>query len=40
MVSVTLLIRAAAAAMVSTSAFAADMPQPLPPPMHYQPRRS
>ena len=39
MVSVTLLIRAAAAAMVSTSAFAADMPQPLPPQpqMIYQP---
>ena len=31
MVSVKLLISAAAAAMVSTAAFAADMPQPLPP---------
>jgi opacity protein-like surface antigen len=37
MVSVTLLIRAAAATMVSTTAFAADMPQPMPPPMQYQP---
>ena len=39
MVSVRLLISAAAAAMVSTAAFAADMPQPLPPqPQHaYQP---
>jgi len=39
MVSVTLLIRAAAAAMVSTTAYAADMPQPLPPQpqLTYQP---
>jgi len=37
MVSVTLLIRVAAATMVSTTAFAADMPQPMPPPMQYQP---
>jgi opacity protein-like surface antigen len=37
MVSVTLLIRAAAAAMVSTTAFAADMPQPMAPQMQYQP---
>jgi opacity protein-like surface antigen len=37
MVSVTHIISAAAAAMVSTAAFAADMPQPLPPPMQYQP---
>src|ERR1700761_4163459 len=39
MVSVTLLIRAAAAAMVSTTAYAADMPQipPLQPQMTYQP---
>jgi opacity protein-like surface antigen len=36
MVSVKLLIGATAAAMVSTAAYAADMPQPLPPPV-YQP---
>jgi opacity protein-like surface antigen len=36
MVSVTLLIRAAAATMVSSTAFAADMAAPLPPPV-YQP---
>jgi opacity protein-like surface antigen len=39
MVSVSILIRAAAAAMLSSTAYAADMPQPLPPPpqMTYQP---
>jgi opacity protein-like surface antigen len=40
MIGVTLLIRAAAAVMISTTAFAADMPQPLPPPqpqIAYQP---
>jgi opacity protein-like surface antigen len=39
MVRVALLIRVAAAAMVSTTAFAADMPQPLPPQpqLAYQP---
>ncbi len=35
MVSVRLLISATAAAMVSTTALAADMPQPLPPPPQY-----
>ncbi len=39
MVSVRLCIAAAVAAMMSTTAFAADMPQPLPPPpqLTYQP---
>jgi opacity protein-like surface antigen len=39
MVSVTLLIRAAAATLFSTTAYAADMPQPLPPQpqLAYQP---
>jgi opacity protein-like surface antigen len=39
MVSVTLLIRAAAAVLFSTTAYAADMPQPLPPQpqLAYQP---
>jgi opacity protein-like surface antigen len=39
MVSVTLLIRTAAAALFSTTAYAADMPQPLPPQpqLAYQP---
>jgi opacity protein-like surface antigen len=38
MVSVTLLIRTAAAALFSTTAYAADMPQPAPPPqLTYQP---
>jgi hypothetical protein len=36
MVSVKILIRAAAATMVSTAAYAADMAAPLPPPV-YQP---
>ena len=37
MVSVKFLISTTAAAMVSTAAFAADMPQPLPP-QPYQPQ--
>jgi len=38
MVSVALFIRAAAAALISSTAFAADMPQPLPQPqIQYQP---
>jgi opacity protein-like surface antigen len=38
MVSVALLIRIAAASMISSAAFAADMPQPLPQPqIQYQP---
>ncbi len=38
MVSVKLLIAPPRQLMVSTTAFAADMPQPLPPQLPYQPR--
>jgi opacity protein-like surface antigen len=37
MVSVKLLIRVGAASMISTAAWAADMPQSLPPPVYQQP---